>query len=489
MNDILSRFDTPIFLGPTHLRDFTQTDSPSEGGGGENGEIVEDTIPSINESSPNSTNSPGPPLHKAIYPEDSILKDWMDFASQFSESADCHLIDSILPIVGGMLGRRIWFSLAGKKYPNVYVILCARAGHRKSTIIHLAEKLGKQILDRNRFSSSCASEEALFEQYDPDQKGGYPDKIMVCEEGNTLMANWKESSYGKIVAKRYLLLYDCRDWKQAFKQNKNSSDGCVERYIPETSTSILIGAPFHISRFQGLEIRDGMRRRVLPYVAEKMERTIYFPREIEGSDFNALVARFKPLIGDLPLGKYSFSDSASDLWCSIQDNNRERGNNLPINMDSQTEALASILSEEPSHTLKIAMIFEACRWVYDQSREPLLIQEDTLNIASQHVKQCIQASQILETIGNRAEIRNEADSIHAQIQKQYMYITDKIQGGFINLTKSELTSRFAPHTGRRGAMTPDRLYNVIFPDLIYRGRAKGPLQEGKKVLYAFKIED
>ncbi len=405
MNDILSRFDTPIFLEPPNLNTTTQTDSPLEGGGGENGEIVEDSIPFVEVNSPISTNSPGPPTHKAIYPEDSILKDWMDFSTEFSESADCHLIGSILPIVGGILARRIWYPLAGKKYPNVYVILCARAGHRKSTIIALAEKLGKQLLDHSHFSSSSASEEALFEQYDPGQNGGCADKIMVCEEGNTLMANWKESSYGKIVAKRYLLLYDCRDWKQAFKQNKSSSEGSVERYIPGTSTSILIGAPFHISRFQGLEIRDGMRRRVLPNVAEKMERIIYFPREFEGSDFNELVSRFRPLISDLPPGKYNFSSSARELWCSIQDNNRERGNNLPINMDSQTEALASILSEEPSHTIKIAMIFEACRWVNDQSREPLIIQQDTLELASQHVNQCIQAGQLLETIGNRAEIK------------------------------------------------------------------------------------
>ena len=66
------------------------------------------------------TNPTGPlDLGKAIYPENSILEDWMRFVRQYAESAACYLIGSILPVIGAILGRNVWYSLDRKKYPNL----------------------------------------------------------------------------------------------------------------------------------------------------------------------------------------------------------------------------------------------------------------------------------------------------------------------------------------------------------------------------------
>jgi hypothetical protein len=64
------------------------------GGRGENVEIVEvaRAIPT------NPTISTAPPSPVAVYPEDSILADFMDFARVYSESEDQRLIGSILPV-------------------------------------------------------------------------------------------------------------------------------------------------------------------------------------------------------------------------------------------------------------------------------------------------------------------------------------------------------------------------------------------------------
>jgi hypothetical protein len=100
------------------------------------------------------------------------------------------------------------------------------------------------------------SEEALFEAYS-EENGGCPDRLLIEDEGNTLLSIWKDTSYGKMVAKRFLKMYDCSDWRQNFMRNLKGKEGegKTERYIHETSTSLLIGATFNICRFQPMPSR------------------------------------------------------------------------------------------------------------------------------------------------------------------------------------------------------------------------------------------
>src|SRR5207248_6275710 len=62
------------------------------------GEFVELARRFLPEKGDNSPNSTGVYVQKAIYPEDSILADWMRLAREHEESADAFIIGSILPV-------------------------------------------------------------------------------------------------------------------------------------------------------------------------------------------------------------------------------------------------------------------------------------------------------------------------------------------------------------------------------------------------------
>src|ERR1700722_6872931 len=74
--------------------------------------------------SANSANSAAGYTQRATLPLDSILMDWFNFARERTEGADCYLAGTILPIVGALLGRRVWTQLGGnKKYPNLFSLV------------------------------------------------------------------------------------------------------------------------------------------------------------------------------------------------------------------------------------------------------------------------------------------------------------------------------------------------------------------------------
>ena len=131
------------------------------------------------------------------------------------------------------------------------------------------------------------------------------------------------------------------------------------------------------------------------------------------------------------------------------------------------------------------MIFEACRWASNTSRTRLVIQEDTLRCAWEHVNLCLEAGQILDTIGRRAEIQEEAESILAQIRSDF---DARIQGDAILLTKTQLTNQFCKNPHRYGAMNTNRLYHEIIPGLVGRNLAKLVEKDGKLRRYAFRVE-
>lgn len=452
-------------------------------------ELPEDAQESISPArvfSTTSTSSPRPDLAKAIYPPNPILNDFMDFGRRFSEATDNFILAVALVVISAILARRVWIEFDGKKYPNIYSLLAARPGFRKSTTIKLGEGLLKRLLTADRFSSPCASEEALFDEYDPAE-GGSLDKVLIVDEGNSLLANWVNSSYGQIVAKRYLSLYDGRGWRMAFRRNKGSAKkGTVVRDLPETSTSMLLGATYNSATFANLENRDGMKRRFLHYVCDELARTIYVPSGFVGNELDDLLRRFSPL-KELE-GAVTFTDTGLQRWKELQDDNRSRLQELPEFPDRRQELQAQLLAEEPSHTLKVAMIFAACEVAADMPGTEVRLSPDILDFANQHVRQCLESALFLENISRQFQTRNQSEAILAKIRTDY---ADRRQAGgdSIVLNKSELTSRFAPHSGRPGSLTPDDLYTRIIPDLIARDLCRLAEKSGKRVSYAFRLED
>jgi hypothetical protein len=92
----------------------------------------------------------------------------------------------------------------------------------------------------------------------------------------------------------------------------------------------------------------------------------------------------------------------------------------------------------------------------------------------------------LDTIGIRAEVRSEADILLAKIRTDFV---SKAKGGWISLTRSEITAKFASHSKRPGTLTPDRIYLHIIPDLAKRGLAKLEAKTGKREVFGFTADD
>ena len=100
------------------------------------------------------------------------------------------------------------------------------------------------------------------------------------------------------------------------------------------------------------------------------------------------------------------------------------------------------------------------------------------------------ASRQLDTLSERAEITNDADIVLAKIRTP----CHRRGGGeeneeieeFVELTRTQLTSAFAHNTGRPSAMTTERLYSKVIPNLIERGLAALGKKRG---VFLFRLND
>ncbi len=92
------------------------SEAAREGGDVEIAELAEDG----SDDSATSTNSAAPHPHEAVYPADSVLETFMAFAREFSESEDAILIGALLPVVAGLLARRVFIPFGERKYPNLF---------------------------------------------------------------------------------------------------------------------------------------------------------------------------------------------------------------------------------------------------------------------------------------------------------------------------------------------------------------------------------
>lgn len=450
------------------------------------GEIVESGFESIGTGdsfATFSTLSPGGfSLDCAIYPEASWLARYMGFARQREESADSYLIGSILPVVAAALARRVRFPWGeGWIYPNLFTMLAGKPGDRKSSAINLAEKVARIVLEKKRLLPDSLSVEALFDEYH-EESGGCPDQLLIADDANPFLGLLQKSNYGERVGDLLLRLYDCKGLSESFRRNKSGESGAPKRFIQETSTSIVFGATFNVCQFQGHEIRSGLQRRFNYYLAERHGRFLIMPAKSDQMEVLAITERLSKLVS-LAQTDCQLTNDAAEFWEGIQRENRRQLDATSANQESQLARL----NGQPVHVLKLAMIFQAALWV-ENTVEQFTgeIELPTLQTAIEHSKHCIAAAQVLDVIGNRVAIEADADVLFANIQSDFRV---KGQNGAIMLTRTELTSAYAHHSERKGALKPDDLYLRLIPDLIRRGKAKEIPRPGKQSAFAFKMED
>jgi hypothetical protein len=416
-------------------------------------------------------------IQKCIYPNDSILEDYIVIARTVSESPDCILIGSILPVVAAITGRGVWFPWTkGSLFPNLYANLCGKPGDRKSTTIDLSEELAKACLPDEAFLPSDFSPEALFDEYDINQ-GGRPDKLLLIDDANAILIDWQSSGQGQRNAARFLRLYDCKGFSESYRGNRQpkQAGSSSRRKILETSTSIVFGSTFNVARFENQSVRAGLQRRFLYYVSEEFGRTILLPR-LDSGKFKSICDKFSKL--NRLSGVFILSPEAEDLWNQFQRDNRLQHNNG----DPLNETLLSRLATTPTHVMKVAMSFEACRSV-EKGSNSLKLEKETLQLAIEHVAECEKAVTTLDRIVARPAIHNDAEIILAAIRDRFAHLT---LGDEIILPKTRLTDRFANH-GKRDD-NYKHLYEEVIPYLIQTGRARVLPKVGRLEQIAFQAE-
>ena len=419
---------------------------------------------------------------KAIYPDNSILAPYMQYAQKHVESADGFILGSILPVCAALLGRQIYMQWGDRHvYPNLFTMLAGKPGDRKSAAIDQAEVIARACLPANALLPKSFSPETLFDEYDPES-GGRQDKFWPVDDANATLRDWEKTVNGERNATRFLELYDCKGLSESFRRNKTKKDPNSRRHIPITSTSLCFGATFNVACFQGQAVREGLARRFLYYVADGHGRLIIQP---ERQQLENLVPLFEWL--SVLVGKLDFSPKALKLWESHQRENRRQKDQT----DSLAELELSRLNSAPMQALSVAIIFEACRSAKTRSH-PTNLSETSLQLAIDHVEQCLIAARFLDSIANRATIDSKAEVLLETIRRDAFTqpILPWTQGNSdtIYLTRSDITARYAHNSKRNGALTPDDLYMRLIPRLIRQGTAMLVKKSGKLELYAFRKE-
>jgi DNA polymerase I-like protein with 3'-5' exonuclease and polymerase domains len=419
-----------------------------------------------------------PPIwrQEVIYPQDSILHPYLEFARKLTEGADCYILGSILPVASRLLARRAYIPFgATQLYANIYSILIGPPGDRKSFTIQLAEKVAAFCLTPEAFLTHRHSREGLVDEYD-ETCGGSPDKLYAVDDAASVLAHWK-TQLGESLADTFLRLYDCRELSETYRRNKKeTAEQQPRRIIPVTSTSILFGATPLDATFPHQKHQQGLARRFLNYFSSVLERFIAWP---ETAQIENIARTFVPLLDYR--GPLTLESEAFNLWEKFQRQNRKALKDTPEERAFERYALNS----QPTHTLKVAIIFEACRAVFCGLKFIPNIRRDTLETAIAHVDQCLAAGRVLAGAGKRLETRQEAEVILAHIQGSFT--PDTKYPDVIFVDRTHLTRKFSHNDfRRRDPSKTGSLFLETIPYLIETGDALLAYKKGRLEVFGFR---
>ena len=219
-----------------------------------------------------------PPLHTKIVLEKLEIPGsagsalWIPAAKNLSavgiktESEDQLLVGAFLPVVAGALGRNVYINFGQRIFPNLYHVIVAPPGLRKSTTVQLVTHIARSLLPKEAFiPGGFTSSQALFSEYLK-----HPDKLWVIDEGDVILDNWAHDAAGKGVALKILALYDCPPWVENYLKHEKKEGKAVQE-VETTSTSILLGATPSSARFNALG-----RRRNAPAV-QLLHKQAFWP--------------------------------------------------------------------------------------------------------------------------------------------------------------------------------------------------------------------
>ena len=103
------------------------------------------------------------------------------------------------------------------------------------------------------------------------------------------------------------------------------------------------------------------------------------------------------------------------------------------------------------------------------------ISGEVLQYAIEHMVHNLESAQFLDSIADRESVSNNAEILLAKIRKDFQVLSRK---GTIFLRRSDITYKYAAHSSRPGAWTPNDIFLKFLPVLIRQGDAR--LHEKKR---------
>ena len=265
---------------------------------------------------------------------------------------------AFLPVVSAVLARNVFINFGERIFPNLYSILVSQTGLRKSTTVQLVTHIAATCFPKRRSSPASRATRRSFSEYLT-----HPDKLWLIDEGNVILDNWAHDAAGKGVARQVLALYDCPPWRESYLKHKEKEGKAIQEVPADKhldpdrrdASRARVSAPWRrATECAGGSIttRVSAFGRMIPWPLS------YDSREL--IEFTGALEGLKNLKGEMRL-----SPEAFELWKQLQVENR-RQIEAVSGIDPASETHGSMLAVSPVKTLKLAMIFEVCRWAQRQ---------------------------------------------------------------------------------------------------------------------------
>jgi hypothetical protein len=223
-----------------------------------------------------------------------------------------------------------------------------------------------------------------------------------------------------------------------------------------------------------------MARRFLYYTAERRGRDIFDSPRNDPAVLRAHATAFRRCL-EIE-GEMHFTAEAEERWLEYQTANR-------AGMDDANplaEDFISRLASAPAQVLSVAMIFAAAQWAKRGGDWLGRLSLEALEGAIAHVDGCLEAAQWLDSIANRASIGEDAEVLLARIVRDFAISR---RGETIYAVRRDLTRAYCHDSSRRGALRPHDLYNRLIPALMGQNKARLVVKDGKREVYAFRVEE
>ncbi len=117
---------------------------------------------------------------------------------------------------------------------------------------------------------------------------------------------------------------------------------------------------------------------------------------------------------------------------------------------------------------------------------PLVLHHEMLQLAIEHVEECLKGAALLDSVANRQSIIERAEVFLAYVRTQFRSLA---KNGSVILNRTQITHSYAHNANRRSDSPVSDIYERLIPYLIRTGEAQLVAKERKKEIYAFRAEE